>query len=79
MRGVIAMGSFGAATAVAFSPGSRPMLDCDPIAHLAPEAWENVVRLRFVPLSYLTLTCDVQLDRGLDRLLYFQSFIDEED
>jgi len=55
------------------------MPDCDPIAHLAPEAWENVVRLRFVPLSYLRLTCDVQLDRGLDRLLYFQSFIDEED
>jgi len=73
------MGDSGVATAMAYSPSSRPMPDRDPIAHLAPEAWENVVRLRFVPLSYLRLTCDVQLDRGLDRLLYFQSFIDEED
>ena len=73
------MGDSGAATAMAYSPGSRPMPSGDPIAHLAPEAWETVLRLRFVPLSYLKATCDVQLDRGLDRLLYFQSFIDEED
>ena len=73
------MGNCGAATALAYSPGSQTMSDCDPIAHLAPEPWENVVRLRFVPLSYLRLASDVQLDRGLDRLLYFQSLIDEEE
>jgi len=73
------MGNFGAARAVAYSPGSQAMSDSDPIAHLAPEARENVVRLRFVPLSYLKRASDVQLDRGLDRLLYFQSLIDEEE
>ena len=73
------MANVGAATALAYSPSTRPMPDFDPIAHLAPEAWESVMRIRFVPLSYLKLTCDVELDRGLDRLLYFQSFIDEED
>jgi len=73
------MGNCAAATAVAYSPSSQPGSDCDPIAHLAPEAGENMVRLRFVPLSYLKRASDVQLDRGLDRLLYFQSFIDEEE
>jgi len=73
------MADVSAATAVAYSPSSRLMPEGDPIAHLAPEPWETVVRLRFVPLSYLNLTCDVELDRGLDRLLYFQSFIDEEE
>ncbi len=73
------MGDSSAATAAAYSLSSRPLPESDPIAHLAPEAWETVVRLRYVPLSYLKLACDAQLDRGLDRLLYFQSFIDEEE
>ena len=73
------MGDSGAATAMANAPNSGPIPDVDPIAHLVPEAWETVVRLRFVPLSYLQTICDVQIDRGLDRLLYFQSLIEEED
>ena len=73
------MGEYGAATRMAYSPSSPPMPDADPIAHLAREAWETVVRLRFVPLSYLATTCDPHVDRGIERLLYFQSFIEEED
>lgn len=77
--GINAMGDFGAATQMAYSPSSRPMPDGDLIAHLVPEAWETVVRLRFVPLSYLKTACDIQLDRGVERLLYLQSFIDEDE
>jgi len=46
---------------------------------LAPIESKLVARLRFVPLSYLATVCDPQVDRGIERLLYFQSFIEEED
>jgi hypothetical protein len=80
MRGVIiAMGMTSAATRVAYSPSSRTESDGDLISHLVPaEAWDTVIRFRFVPFSYLT-NCKVEWDPGIDRLLYVLSFLDEEE
>jgi len=73
------MADFGAAVKMAYAPSSRPVPDVDPIAHLPREAWEPVVRLRFVPLSYFVSTGNLDVDRGIERLLYVQSFIEEDD
>ena len=79
MRGGYRMGYTSAATAIAYSPSSRTDPEGDPISHLVPrDAWETVIRFRFLPLSYLT-SCNVEWDPGIDRLLYVQSFIDEEE
>jgi hypothetical protein len=73
------MGYTSAATAMAYSPSARMDPDVDPISHLVPrDSWETVIRFRFLPLSYLT-NCNVEWDPGIDRLLYVQSFIDEEE
>jgi hypothetical protein len=76
--GTNAMSYSSAATAVAYSPGTRTERD-DLISHLLPvDAWTTVMRLRFLPLSYL-MSGKVEWDPGIDQLLYVQSFIDEEE
>ena len=44
---------------------------------IVPELPETVVSFRFVPASYLA-ACEASVDRGVERLLYLQSLIDEE-
>jgi len=73
------MGNFGTAAKMASSPSPRPFPDVDPIAHLLRGAWDTVARLRFVPLSYFDTTRDLHMDRGVVRLLYFQSFIEDDE
>lgn len=70
------MGYSSAAAALAYSPGSR-MEPHDLITHLAPGDMD-VIRLRFLPLSYLTCS-SIEWDRGIDQLVYVQSLIDEEE
>ena len=73
------MGEYSAtATALAYSQSWSLAPQADPIAHLAPpEGGHAIGRFQFVPFSCL-VKCNVEWDAGIERLVYLQSFIEEE-
>ncbi|HUJ23627.1 MAG TPA: hypothetical protein VLX58_18970 [Bryobacteraceae bacterium] len=74
------MSEYGNGTAMALSPSITPqaMPEGDLISHLKPAGWDAIVRFRFIPLSYLA-SCNIDWDPGIDRFIYLQSFIDEDE